>query len=39
MQLYINGEPKERKSALEVKYYEEFSECFWEKPSKYWKTT
>ncbi|RGB31568.1 hypothetical protein C1646_763904 [Rhizophagus diaphanus] len=32
MQLYIDGEPKGRKSALGVKYYEEFSERFWEKP-------
>uniref|UniRef100_U9TLM0 Uncharacterized protein n=1 Tax=Rhizophagus irregularis (strain DAOM 181602 / DAOM 197198 / MUCL 43194) TaxID=747089 RepID=U9TLM0_RHIID len=31
MQLYIEGKPKGRKSALGTKYYEEFSERFWEK--------
>ncbi|CAB5382285.1 unnamed protein product [Rhizophagus irregularis] len=31
MQLYIEGKPKGRKSALGTKYYEEFSEHFWEK--------
>ncbi|CAB4407216.1 unnamed protein product [Rhizophagus irregularis] len=39
MQLYIDGQPKGRRSALGAKYYEEFSERFWEKRRKYWKTT
>ncbi|GBC30550.1 uncharacterized protein OCT59_015758 [Rhizophagus irregularis] len=30
MQLYIEGKPKGRKSTLGTKYYEEFSERFWE---------
>ncbi|CAB4431057.1 unnamed protein product [Rhizophagus irregularis] len=32
MQLYIDGQPKGRRSALGAKYYEEFSERFWKKP-------
>ncbi|CAB4445568.1 unnamed protein product [Rhizophagus irregularis] len=39
MQLYIDGQPKGRRSALGAKYYEEFSERFWKKRRKYWKTT
>jgi hypothetical protein len=35
MQLYVDGKPKGRSSTLGAKYFEEFSERFWEKPSKY----
>ncbi|PKK55348.1 hypothetical protein RhiirC2_859053 [Rhizophagus irregularis] len=31
MQLYIDGQPKGRKSTLGAKYYKEFSQRFWEK--------
>jgi len=35
MQLYIDGDPKGKKSSLGEKYFEEFSERFWEKQRKY----